>query len=87
MIFFTYFGIFAFIGVVVIFFLVNKELKKELPTEEEKQELIKAGAISSDCKDKKILRSATRELRLMKEFAKKLGVDLKNGNFVYKENK
>lgn len=75
MVFFTYFGIFAFVGVIIITILLNKELKKQLPTEQEKKELVEAGVISADCKDKKLLRSATQELRLMKEFAIKLGIN------------
>ena len=82
MLFFTYFGIFAFVGVIIITILLNKELKKQLPTEQEKKELVESGIISTDCKDKKLLRSATTELRLMKEFAIKLGIT----NFNAKDN-
>lgn len=71
MIFFTYFGVFAFFGVGILFVLVTRELKKELPTPEERQELIKLHLIDENCKDKKILRAYTTQLRVFKQFLNK----------------
>lgn len=68
MIFFTYFGVFAFFGVGILFILVTRELKKELPTEEEKNELVKLGLIEPNCKDKKKLRAYTQQLRVFRSF-------------------
>lgn len=73
-VFFQYFGFFAFIAMIVLTIMIKKELKKQLPTAEEKEELIKNGFINSDCKDKKILRSATTKLRYQKQLAKEIEI-------------
>ncbi len=70
-VFFQWFGVASFFGVIAISAMARKELKKQLPTAEEKEELIKQGKISADCKNKKILRAATAELRLVKQFEQK----------------
>lgn len=59
--------LFQWVGVVFVFgtaFLILRDNKKSMPTPQEKDFLIKCGAISVDCKDKKVLRKATREYRL-----------------------
>ena len=67
--FFQYFGFFAFVGLIILAILVNKELKKQLPTEDEKKQLVSLGLIKKDEKKKKILREATMKLRQEKVFA------------------
>lgn len=67
--FFQYFGFFAFIGSLIIVILVRKELKKQLPTEDEKKQLIDNKLIKENEKSKKILRQATLKLRQEKMFA------------------
>lgn len=57
---FQWIGVAFFIGSVI---LIIRENKKSLPTAEEKEFLINSGAIPADCKNKKILRQATRDLR------------------------
>lgn len=63
MIFFTYFGLFTFIGLIIISFLTSRELKKQLPTEAEKQMMVSIGLISSGEKNKKVLRHQTSIFR------------------------
>lgn len=48
--------------------MVYKEYKKQLPTAEEKQELINKKLISSTEKDKKVIINATYKLRQDKLF-------------------
>lgn len=67
--FFQYFGFFSFIGAMILFVLVSKELKKQLPSEEEKKQLISLKWISQDEKKKKVLREKTMKLRQEKMFA------------------
>lgn len=67
--FFQYFGFFAFIGGLILVFLVRKDLKKQLPTEEEKKQLIDNKLIKDNEKSKKVLRQATLKLRQEKIFA------------------
>ena len=69
--FFQYFGFFAFIGCIVLVVLINKELKKQLPTEQEKQEMIKKGLIKGNEK-KRILRQQTLNYRYQKKFQEEL---------------
>lgn len=47
--------------------LYIREMKRMLPTKEEKEFLINCGAISADCKDKRVLREATRQYRMCKQ--------------------
>ena len=69
--FFQYFGLFSFIGCIVLLILVNKEIKKQLPTIEEKQEMIKKGIITG--KEKKlVLRQKTIQYRYNKKFQEEL---------------
>lgn len=67
--FFQYFGFFTFIGMIILVILCNKELKKQLPTKEEKAELENLKLIKSGEKNKKVLRTATAKLRQEKVFA------------------
>lgn len=67
--FFQYFGFFALIGSIILVILVRKELKKQLPTEEERKQLIALKMINADEKKKKVLRNATLKLRQEKVFA------------------
>ena len=62
-VFFQWFGVFAFIGTIIITILCNKELKKQLPTEEEKKILVASETIQPNEKNKKVLRAKTMELR------------------------
>lgn len=71
--FFQYFGLFAFIGCIVLFFLIRKELKKQLPTAEEKQEMIKKNIITGKEK-KKVLREKT----LIFRYQKKIDLEVQN---------
>ena len=63
MLFLSYFGLFCLVGMAILIFIVNKELKKQLPTEQEKQIMVTCGLISKDEKNKKILRSQCQLLR------------------------
>lgn len=66
--FFMYFGIFAFIGAIVLTILVNKELKKQLPTAEERKEMENFNILQSGKKYKKSeLRSLTAKYRYQKQ--------------------
>lgn len=67
--FFQYFGFFSFIGAIILFILVKKELKRQLPTEDERKQLISLKMIKSDEKKKKVLREATLKFRQEKVFA------------------
>lgn len=69
--FFQYFGFFAFIGCIVLIILVNKELKKQLPTEAEKKEMLAKGLITGSEK-KKVLREKTLKFRYDKKFKEEL---------------
>lgn len=53
---------------IVLSVMVYKEYKKQLPTAEEKQELINKKLISSTEKDKKVIINATYKLRQDKLF-------------------
>ena len=68
-VFFQYFGVLAFILMIILIVLCNKELKKQLPTEEEKKQLIQFKLIKEGEKNKKVLRLATARLRQEKMFA------------------
>ena len=74
--FFQWFGFFAFIGAIVLFVMINKELKKQLPTEEEKQELIAQNLISANEKNKKVLRDKTLTLRAQKRLMQAVNEEL-----------
>lgn len=58
--FFSWIGIVFLVGTLILYI---KEQKRTLPTEEEKTFLIQCGVISPDCKNKKLLRQATRDFR------------------------
>ena len=65
--FFQIFGFLAFIGCIVIFIMSSKLLKKELPTEQEKKEMIAKHWITGTEK-KMQLRQITLKYRYFKEF-------------------
>lgn len=67
--FFQYFGVFTFIGMIILVILCNKELKKQLPTKEERVQLENMKLIKTGEKNKKVLRNATAKLRQEKMFA------------------
>lgn len=58
--FLSWCGIVFLVGSVILY---RRECKRSLPTKEEKDFLIKCGAIQPDCKNKKILRQATLDYR------------------------
>ena len=58
---FSWVGVLFFVGTFVLYI---REQKKLLPTKDEKEFLIQCGAISPDCKDKRVLREATRQYRM-----------------------
>lgn len=75
--FFQYFGLFSFIGVIILVILCNKELKKRLPTKEEKEDMIKKGLITG--KEKKLaLSEKTTAYRYEKRFNEELKKALVN---------
>lgn len=75
--FLQYFGLFCLIGIVIAFILIAKENKKQLPSNDEKMELIELGLISENEQDKKVLRARTMTLRTYKAFIQELS-NLKN---------
>ena len=75
--FFQYFGLFAFIGCIILLFLVRKELRKQLPTAEEKQDMINKHIITGKEK-KKVLREKTLQYRYQKKFNEELKKALAN---------
>lgn len=69
--FFQYFGLFSLIGIIILFILCNKELKKRLPTKEEKEEMIRKGLITG--KERKlVLSEKTTAFRYEKKFNEEL---------------
>lgn len=58
--FLSWCGLVFLVGSVILYV---RESKKSLPTKEEKDFLIKCGAIPPDCKNKKTLRQATLDYR------------------------
>ena len=65
--FLQWFGLFSLIGCIVIFIMSARLLKKELPTEQERKELLAKGWIKEN--DKKfVLRQQALKLRYYKEF-------------------
>ena len=67
--FFQYFGILSFILMIILIVMCNKELKKQLPSDDEKKQLIQYKLINENEKNKKVLRQATARLRQEKMFA------------------
>ena len=71
-VFFQWFGVAAFIGMLVMTYLVNKELKKQLPTEVEKAEMLERKFISeselNDKKQRQLVRSITADFRVLKKY-------------------
>ena len=69
-VFFQWFGVAAFIGMLVMTYLVNKELKKQLPTEAEKAEMLERKFISelNDKKQRQFVRSITADFRVLKKY-------------------
>jgi len=74
--FFQWFGVLAFIGSIALFVMVRKVLKKEMPTEQEKQELIISGKVNSTCKKNSIWRSETQKLRYRKQVLAEVSKEL-----------
>ena len=71
-VFFQWFGVAAFIGMLVMTYLVNKELKRQLPTEVEKAEMLDRKFISevqlNDKKQRQLVRSITADFRVLKKY-------------------
>ncbi len=70
-VFFEYFGFFSFIGCIILLILVQKELKKQLPTSDERAEMLQRGIITGKEK-KKVLRQKTMTYRYDKRFQAEL---------------
>lgn len=66
---FQWIGVAFLVGSII---LIIRENKKSLPTLEEKEFLIQTGVIPADCKNKKILRQATRDYRTTQYVLKSL---------------
>lgn len=79
-VFFQWFGVFAFIGFIIISILVNKELKKQLPTPEEKKILITSGVIQPNEKNKKVLREKTMQHRARLQLVEQVKKYMKDNN-------
>ena len=75
--FFQYFGICSLFGVIFLLIMCNKELKKRLPTKEEKEDMLKKGLITG--KEKKlVLSEKTTAYRNEKKFKDELKKALLN---------
>lgn len=66
---FSWIGIVFLVGSISLYI---RENKRSLPTKEEREFLINCNAISPDCKDKKVLREATRQLRMCNQVLSEL---------------
>ena len=81
-VFFQWFGVAAFIGMLVMTYLVNKELKRQLPTEDEKSEMLARKFISeeqlNDKKQRQLVRSITADFRVLKKYENLKNASQKN---------
>lgn len=81
-VFFQWFGVAAFIGMLVMTVLVNKELKKQLPTEVEKAEMLERKFISeqelNDKKQRQLVRTITADFRVLKKYENLKNASQKN---------
>lgn len=81
-VFFQWFGVAAFIGMLVMTYLVNKELKRQLPTEDEKAEMLSRKFISeeqlNDKKHRQLVRSITADFRVLKKYENLKNASQKN---------
>ena len=81
-VFFQWFGVAAFIGMLVMTYLVNKELKKQLPTDVEKAEMLDRKFISeqvlNDKKQRQLVRTITSDFRVLKKYENLKNASQKN---------
>ncbi len=71
--FLSFFGLFCLIGCIVLFIMIKRLEKKQLPTEQERQALVKLGLLQVGETNKKVLREKTTAYRTYMQVISYLG--------------